>query len=88
MAWLAKKESGSLGQGGRASSMVIVYAAVSLLGALFTAMLFGQYGLLLGVFAAPFGGSLLALAAAALAFEVQGSQFYKRDIIPPEVVWC
>ena len=68
--------------------MVIVYAVASLLGGLFTAMLSGQYGLLLGMFAAPFGGSLLALAAAALAFGGQGVRSFKRDVISPEIVWC
>ncbi len=87
MVWLAKEEIGSFGQDSRASLMVIVYAVASLLGGLFTAMLSGQYGLLLGLFAAPFGGSLLALAAAALAFGGQGIRSCKR-VIPPKIVWC
>jgi hypothetical protein len=37
--------------------MIIVYVVASLLGGLVTAILFGQYGLLLGLFTAPFGGS-------------------------------
>ncbi len=88
MVWLAKEEIGSFGQHSRASLMIIVYVVASVLGGLFTAMLSGQYGLLLGLFAAPFGGSLLALAAATLAFDGQGSRSHKRDGIPPKIVWC
>jgi hypothetical protein len=88
MVWLVKEEIGSYGQDSRAFLMVIVYAVASRLGGLFTAILFGQYGLMLGLFAAPFGGSLLALSAAALAFDGQGVRSHKRDVIPPEIVWC
>ena len=66
--------------------MIIVYMAASIIGGAATATLVGQHSLLLGLLAAPLGGSLAALVAAPLA--LQGSLSRKSHAIPPEVVWC
>jgi hypothetical protein len=68
--------------------MVIVYSTVSLLGGLITAMIVGQHSLPLGILAAPFGGSLSAVAAAALVFGKGGSPAREREVVPAGVVWC
>src|SRR5215213_2711341 len=45
----------------RSRSMIIIYMAASIIGGTATAALVGQHGLLLGLLAAPLGGSLSAL---------------------------
>jgi hypothetical protein len=68
--------------------MVVFYSAASLFGALVTALLIGQHNLMLGLMAAPFGGSLSAAAAAALILFRRSSPPLKRKTVPPAVVWC
>ena len=68
--------------------MVIVYSTVSLLGGLITAMTVGQHSLPLGILTAPFGGSLSAVAAAALVFGKASSLAREQEAVPPGVVWC
>ena len=74
--------------------MMIIYMAVSVAGATITALLAGVYNPVLGLLAAPFGGSLLAAAAAfALAWhhsfsrQIRASSRETRGI-PSGVVWC
>jgi hypothetical protein len=67
--------------------MIIFYSAVSLLGAVVTALLLGQHSLMLGLMAAPFGGSLSAAAAALILFR-RSSPHLSRRTVPPGVVWC
>ena len=66
--------------------MLILYAAASILGGTATAALVAPHGLLLGLLAAPFGGSLAALAVARLA--LPNSSPRARKAVPPDVVWC
>ena len=63
--------------------MIFIYMAASMIGGAATAALVGQHSVLLGLIAAPLGGSLSALAAAPLA--AAGS---RNEAVPPEVVWC
>jgi hypothetical protein len=65
--------------------MLVMYLVASILGGGATAALVGQHSLLLGLLAAPLGGSLSALAAAPLALR----RFPKRPSLPSDdVVWC
>jgi hypothetical protein len=66
--------------------MVIVYMAASIIGGAATFSLVGQHSLLLGLLAAPLGGSLSALAATSLAARSPSPR--ERAAVPPEVVWC
>jgi hypothetical protein len=68
--------------------MLLLYSAADLLGALVTALLLGQHSVLLGLMAAPFGGSLSIAAAAALILLRGGSPHLERKTVPPGVVWC
>jgi len=68
----------------RSRSMIIIYMAASIIGGTATAALVGQHSLLLGLLAAPLGGSLSALAAIPLAL----GGLPKRQSVPSDVVWC
>ncbi len=65
--------------------MVIIYLASSLIGGAASAALIGQHSLLLGLLAAPLGGSLTAGAAALWA--ARELPLKKADI-PQGVLWC
>ncbi len=65
--------------------MAIIYMVASIIGGGATAALVGQHSLLLGLLAAPLGGSLSALAATPLALR----RSPKRQALPSDdVVWC
>ena len=67
--------------------MIIIYMAVSIVGATITALLAGSQSWVLGLLAAPFGGSLLA-AAVVFALGQRHSSSREVQTIPPSVVWC
>ncbi len=68
--------------------MVIIYMVAAIIGATITASLLGQHSLILGVLAAPFGGSLVAGATAMLVFAMHGVSSSKPETVPPGIVWC
>jgi hypothetical protein len=65
--------------------MLIVYLVASIIGGGATAALVGQHSLLLGLLAAPLGGSLSALAAAPFAMH-RSSEW--QALPSDDVVWC
>jgi hypothetical protein len=75
--------------------MVIVYMALSILGAMLTAMLVGlsQHSLLAAFLTAPIGGSLFAVMVALLLVARAQSRSihalsHREDlVVPPGVVW-
>jgi hypothetical protein len=68
--------------------MVIIYMVAAIIGTISTATLFGQHSVTLGVLAAPFGGSLVAGAAASLVYARHSLLSSERETVPPGVVWC
>jgi hypothetical protein len=66
--------------------MMIIYVAASIIGGVTTASLFGQRDLLMGMLSGPFGGSLLAVAAALVLAVYARSR--KPETVPPGVLWC
>ena len=64
--------------------MIIVYTTASIIGGAATVALGGQHSLLLGVLAAPLGGSLVALATALFALRRSS----RTQTAPPDVIWC
>ena len=65
--------------------MLIMYLIASIIGGGARAAMVGQHSLLLGLLAAPPGGSLLALAVAPRALR----RSPKRQSLPSDdVVWC
>jgi hypothetical protein len=67
--------------------MVVAYAFLSIVGGLITAFLFGQNNLMVGLLAAPLGGSLLVAVAAPL-YTLVYSSAREACHVPPGVVWC
>ncbi len=65
--------------------MVIAYMVASIVGGGATAALVGQHSLLLGLLAAPLGGSLAASAAAALAPHRSPE---RHAVLSDDVIWC
>jgi hypothetical protein len=65
--------------------MVVAYMVASIIGGGATAALVGQHSLLLGLLAAPLGGSVSVLAASVLALRSSP----KRQIpLSDDLVWC
>jgi hypothetical protein len=69
--------------------MVMVYLVAAIIGGTATVSLVGQYSFLLGLLAAPFGASLLALATALVLATVPLAlrRSSKTQAIPPDVIW-
>ncbi len=67
--------------------MLVVYMCVSIFGGLMAALLFSQNGLMIGLLAAPLGGSFL-VAAAAVLLALTSSSSRKPHTVPHGVVWC
>ncbi|MPR12705.1 hypothetical protein [Microvirga tunisiensis] len=74
--------------------MVVAYAFLSIIGGLITAFLFGQNNLMVGLLAAPLGGSLLVAVAAPLytlassSLRKASSSTREASPVPSGVVWC
>ena len=67
--------------------MVVAYAFLAIIGGMITGFLLGQNNLMVGLLAAPLGGSLLVAVAAPLYSLVHSSSREAR-LVPPGVVWC
>ena len=74
--------------------MVVAYACLSIVGGLIAAFLFGQNNLMVGLLAAPLGGSLLVAVVASLytlasfSLRTAGSSTREASPVPSGVVWC
>ena len=66
--------------------MLVLYMCASIIGGLLTALLLGAYSPIIGLLAAPLGGSFLITIAALLIALPSPSR--KESPIPPGVVWC
>ena len=64
--------------------MIIVYAATSIVGGAAATALASQQNLLLGLLAAPIGGSLSVLAVALILL----CRPARREALPSRIVWC